>query len=62
LETEDDLRPQVKGEEIFRMCFDDDPSRFPFRSVFGLILPREYRELRLPQEWGDWDNAIPMEV
>jgi hypothetical protein len=45
------------GEESVEPFYFDSTSTDPFPSGIAIIGPDEYRRLKLPRGWGDWDDG-----
>jgi hypothetical protein len=61
IELDENVPSSLDGEVhpfYFRASPEDD---LPAPTAVALIHPNEYRKLTVPQEWGDWNQAIEIE-
>lgn len=62
VELEDDLVPALSGhvEPFYFGPSPEDDLVAP--SGIALIRTDEFRDLKLPKDWGSWDDAIELEI
>ncbi len=57
----DPLIPRALGDRVEPFYFRADPANgLPLLTALAVIRPEEDRVLRLPDEWGAWDDAVQL--
>lgn len=57
-----EIEPNTIPSEFVEPFYFNSTSDFPAPSGIAIIRPEEFRKAKLPEDWGTWDNAEPLEI